>query len=137
MRREDDDWEDDRDRPRRSRRPRSHGRWHLSRTDRKLIAILAGFLVPIALLVFAITAYSRMTNPTFAKFDRNEFQSLVIGKTQDEILRNVGRPDRTKTVLWGEFWEYDRKTIDPISGKQDRLAEVYFVGGKVLSVDFR
>jgi len=55
---------------------------------------------------------------------RDEFRKLVIGKTKDEILALLGRPDYTFPSTGN--WEYRGIVRDPISGKIDGSTRISF-----------
>ena len=67
-------------------------------------------------------------------YTREEFKALVMGKTPDEVIAAIGRPDKT----WddGKEWSYDGITIDPITGKRDYVSSIEFKDGKVARVRF-
>lgn len=61
--------------------------------------------------------------------DHDEFVKLTLGKTRDEVIKAVGRPDKIKKDpnpdISNERWFYYRKTFDKKTGKVDH--EVSFV----------
>lgn len=67
---------------------------------------------------------------------RDEFRSLVMGKTTDEVLAAVGKPDRTQDSGSTFFWQYNNLAKDPITGEIDSTTQVTFEDGKVISVDY-
>lgn len=70
---------------------------------------------------------------------REEFKKLVAGKTMAEVLSLLGRPYDTDPSLFGderETWRYLGVSMDPISGRNDRSATVWFEDGKVVRVSF-
>jgi hypothetical protein len=71
-------------------------------------------------------------------YTRDEFKKLVIGKTMEEVKALLGAPDRTRDAAGGIVrWHYNQRTIDPVNGKPDILAEVNFgLNGVVESVNF-
>ena len=44
-------------------------------------------------------------------YTREEFRSRVMGKTRDEVIAAVGRPDETNTVAWYRVWHYHGRTL--------------------------
>ena len=66
---------------------------------------------------------------------RDEWRTLLVGKSKDEVLKEAGEPDRTDDGT-GD-WSYDRRSIDPISGNTDPTMWVRFdKSGKVVRVEF-
>jgi len=68
------------------------------------------------------------------------FRRAVLGKTKQEVIQAVGRPDRTSD--WGKigrdnisYWKYDDKTLDAASGKVSS-ASVEFKNNVVEDVTF-
>ncbi len=67
--------------------------------------------------------------PVRKTYTRDQFRQLVIGKTPDEVIKAVGKPDRTQDFAGTRAWYYDRITTDPITGKVDRTSQVIFEQG--------
>lgn len=67
---------------------------------------------------------------------REEFKAAVTGKTAEEVLRAVGKPDRTSEHLGRQYWYYERASRDTITDKVDVEAQVTFEDGVALSVSF-
>lgn len=68
---------------------------------------------------------------------REEFKKAVEGKTPDEVVEAVGKPDQTSESGGRKYWYYDRRTTDPTTGKTDARAQVVFgEDGRVRSVNF-
>jgi outer membrane protein assembly factor BamE (lipoprotein component of BamABCDE complex) len=70
------------------------------------------------------------------RFTREEFRKLLMGKTKDEVLATIGKPTSTGHSGSDEFWYYDNKCYDPISGKPDYFVPVQFRGNVVVDIDF-
>lgn len=71
------------------------------------------------------------------KYTREEFRTMLIGKTKAEVLELVGKPYRTEEPGSGNYWTYADITYDPINGKTDSLAWVRFNAfDKVAKVDY-
>jgi outer membrane protein assembly factor BamE (lipoprotein component of BamABCDE complex) len=67
---------------------------------------------------------------------REEFRKLVMGKTKDEVLATVGKPEFTGSHNSNrEFWHYSDLVVDPVNGKRDWRTTVNFEGGIVVSTD--
>lgn len=71
---------------------------------------------------------------------RAEFRERVVGKTPDEVIEAVGRPDSTAENDGPFFrsarWEYRRRTVDPATGRVDPVARVEFRNGVAVGVDY-
>jgi outer membrane protein assembly factor BamE (lipoprotein component of BamABCDE complex) len=67
-------------------------------------------------------------------YTRDEFRKLVMGKTPDEVIAAVGKPDHTQKGEPGTFWYYTERTRDPATGKMDRNARLAFQDGRVSAV---
>lgn len=66
---------------------------------------------------------------------REDFRNMVMGKTQQEVIRAVGRPDNTNDLGSLVFWHYDMGAKDPASGKIDDVT-VIFQKDVVIEVNF-
>lgn len=70
---------------------------------------------------------------------REELQQAIIGKSPDQVIAAIGRPDRTSTGGQGgltQYWYYDGATKDEITGKVDSTAQVIVENGQVDSINF-
>lgn len=73
--------------------------------------------------------------PEKKTYTREEFSKLVVGKNPAEVLEAVGKPDSTAGSSRGDqHWSYNRITVDPITGKIDSSAMVFFESGVVRSI---
>ncbi len=89
-------------------------------------------------LVFARTpaATNAPAAPAAKPLTRGEFDRLVVGKTADEVLAAVGKPDQTQSGTGGsEVWYYRNRTVDEVTGKTDFSAQVVFERGRVNRVN--
>lgn len=69
---------------------------------------------------------------------REEFRQAVIGKSPDQVIASVGRPDRTSTGGQGglrQYWYYDGAAKDEITGNVDK-AQVVIENDQVETVNF-
>lgn len=83
---------------------------------------------------FALTGPGR--GPAPAVVPREEFRKALLGKTPDEVIRAVGRPEDTTDDGGRQMWTYRGRTKDPVTGNVDSAAFVHFKGGRVSSVDY-
>ena len=89
-------------------------------------------------LVLTLTACYQPSVPTTQKaktvYSRDEFRKLVIGKTQDEVIKAVGKPFKTHDDPSNVFWMYQGITFDPVSDNHDNFIFINFVDGKAVKV---
>jgi outer membrane protein assembly factor BamE (lipoprotein component of BamABCDE complex) len=69
-------------------------------------------------------------------YTREEFRKLIDGRTQDEVLKLIGKPRRTSEVGPYQYWHYDGVTRDVVTGKLDRNVQLVFEGGRVVRMNF-
>jgi hypothetical protein len=66
---------------------------------------------------------------------RDDFKAKVLGKTPEQVIEAVGKPDRTADEP-DPTWFYDRRTVDPVSRAVDGKARLTFKSGVVALVNF-
>lgn len=66
------------------------------------------------------------------KYTRKEFKQMLIGKSEADVVRLIGKPDSTHDQGPRTFWYYPSLTYDPISGKDDDKSMVEVSGGVVV-----
>lgn len=102
--------------------------------------ILASSLVFICTGCFQGKPATPAASPAAKKtYSRDEFTKLVMGKTGDEVIKRLGRPDTTQenaSTPDSPTWFYHDITIDPVSGKTDYAAQLIFDRGKVVNVNY-
>lgn len=69
-------------------------------------------------------------------YPRDEFRKLVEGKTADEVLKAVGKPDSTADAGGVTCWHYRGRTFDPVAERTDSSAQVAFERGVVVQVNY-
>jgi uncharacterized protein HemX len=67
---------------------------------------------------------------------RDEFKAKVMGKTPEQVIEAVGKPDRAQNGGPDPMWFYDRRTVDPVSRAVDVNAQLVFKSGIVALVTF-
>jgi len=68
---------------------------------------------------------------------REQFRSLVTGKTEQQVIEALGKPDETQDVEGvGKMWYYRNVAVDPTTGKKTALVQLVIEGGVVTSVNF-
>jgi hypothetical protein len=114
----------------------------LSRWTFALIGFILGTLFGLALAGGAYVAVSRALrpappasppNPVFA---REEFTRRVMGKTEDEVISAVGRPDETSDDNDARYWHFKKRTRDPLTQAEDTDVQVVIKQGKVANVNY-
>lgn len=77
------------------------------------------------------------TKPAEPKiYTREEFSALLMGKTQDQVIELVGRPNHTSATGERSVWNYYDRTRDTISGKTDHISHVWFRNGIVEQINY-
>jgi outer membrane protein assembly factor BamE (lipoprotein component of BamABCDE complex) len=75
--------------------------------------------------------------PTGAKqYTREEFRAMLVGKSKEDVLKLAGKPDVTQDGGRTEYWYYNGRTADPITGKTDVRAQVVINDGSVSKVNY-
>ncbi len=59
-------------------------------------------------------------------YTRDEFTKLAIGQSKESVLSVIGKPETTSLSSDSEYWYYQGKTIDPITGKSDYSIQLVF-----------
>ena len=68
---------------------------------------------------------------------RDQFRSLVSGRTEQQVLDALGKPDDTQDQEGlGKLWYYRNVAPDPTTGKKTAQVQIVFEGGVVTSVNF-
>jgi len=85
-----------------------------------------------AITILIVTAVGCGTQGS-ATVTREVFNESVVGKTPNEVLQTIGKPDRTDGdgTNPGDDWFYEQRTADAITGKTDSSAMVVFQHGRV------
>ena len=139
MRRRRDEYDDDEDDDRAGKPPRGGlppGVW-------VLLGVAVAGAGALALGVVAVIAsqaerqqrqteqQQQQTEPVGKLYTRDEFRKLLMGKTMDEVIQLIGKPDSTSDFGDGEpTWRYKEITTDPVSSRTDTSVTVWFNRGK-------
>lgn len=67
---------------------------------------------------------------------REECHEKLLGKTPEEVIALIGKPDRTLEITNRLTWFYKGITKDKLTGKADERAQIVFEGGKVTRLTF-
>lgn len=101
--------------------------------------IVAGMTACVLLLSLACCCPNVGPQPTEPKpISRTEFSKLIVGKTPNEVIAAVGKPDTTQSSSDGgnAYWYYNGRTFDPVNGKIDSDAQVIIIRGIVDHVNY-
>lgn len=71
-----------------------------------------------------------------AAYTRDEFRSLLMSKTAEEVISMVGRPSQTQEAGPLAYWYFESTTYDPVTNSVDLMVQVSFIDGKVEMVSF-
>ena len=103
-----------------------------------VFAVATGLFLAVAV---AVVIASKSGKPTEAavgdsskKYTREEFTKLVMGKTEAEVIKAVGRPESTDEAE-PILWRYSNLVLNPATGKYDK-ASVYFQNGVVFKINW-
>jgi hypothetical protein len=69
-------------------------------------------------------------------YTRDEFWRLVMGKTEQEVIAELGQPNASKETPDAKVWTYRNRTMIRLGGKSDPQVTVRLEGGRVVAVDF-
>jgi hypothetical protein len=78
---------------------------------------------------------AKMASQQRAPISRDDFKSMVLGKTPAEVIKAVGKPDETSDVD-DSTWLYRERTLDPVTRKPDARIRLSFEKGVVKAVRF-
>lgn len=68
---------------------------------------------------------------------REQFRALVTGRTEQQVLDALGRPDETQDQEGlGKLWYYRNAAVDPTTGKKTAIVQIVFEGGVATMVNF-
>lgn len=102
--------------------------------------ILGGLIAIALLVVLCMWMLSRSRpadrEPHQPVYSREEFSSRVVGKSEEQILQEMGRPDFTSQDGESLYWHYRNRTRDPDGKGTDSDAQLVFHDGKVSKVNY-
>jgi hypothetical protein len=100
-----------------------------------LLEELLPSLVIVIIIVWGAMQYIENHQNSNTKITQEIFQNAVVGKTPDQVLAAVGKPDDIFKIELFEYWSYKDRTIDRL-GAIDSKALVVFKNGVVERVQF-
>lgn len=94
----------------------------------------------VAFVLLCLACAGSVRRDPVKTMTRQEFNAAVIGKTPDEVLQTVGKPDSTSTAYVYEFWYYTDHSpaviiLDPVTGQRETQVQVVFEKGRVTKVN--
>lgn len=102
-----------------------------------IVAVLMAVTFVFMVMAVTTTAKHEAATSTVRLMERSDFSSAIRGKRSDHVQEIVGRPSSTQVNGSRDYWYYDYKTYDAVSGKPDRTAQVVLEYGLVDQVNFR
>jgi hypothetical protein len=69
-------------------------------------------------------------------YTRDEFKQFVMGKSEQEVIDALGKPNVADEEGDAKLWIYRNRTTVPATGKTDAQVSLRLQGGKVIAVDF-
>jgi hypothetical protein len=69
-------------------------------------------------------------------YTRQQFEALIMSKTEEDVLRAVGKPHTTSRGKDVQYWHYANLTMDPLTKKRDSDAQVVFENGNVRAINY-
>jgi hypothetical protein len=115
----------------------ARSRWRLA-----LYAFALGSLSTLALVGGAYYAiyrvrHSQLPPPRAPRvYTRADFSRLVLGKSEDEVIDAVGRPNETSEDDDARYWHFKKRTFDPMTQEKDENVQVIIKGGKVANINY-
>ena len=114
----------------------------VSRWTIALFAFTLGSLSTLALVGGAYFAIHRVRQSQSAPpipppvYSRPEFSRLVLGKSEEEVIDAVGRPNETSEDDDARYWHFKKRTLDPLTHEMDTDVQVIIKGGKVTNINY-
>lgn len=127
-----DDEDDDRDRRPAKRGGLPPGVWVLLG-----VAVVGAVMLAVGLVVSRVERQQQQAEPIGKQYSRDEFRKLVVGKSTDEVLAAIGKPESTSSSSpQHQLWVYRYITVDPVTKEPDFSALVTFRNGKATDVSY-
>jgi hypothetical protein len=67
---------------------------------------------------------------------RDDFTASVLGKSEDQVIEAVGKPDLTSEDAQATYWHYRSRTKNPMTGRIDSDVQVVFERGQVVALNY-
>jgi hypothetical protein len=109
-----------------------------------IVYLLLGILmIGATLLSFIVIGCGQTSGPQSGEqaqdrdvYTRSQFQELIMGKTEAEVLQELGRPKSTSEHNGVQYWHYGHRTKDPLTQEIDGDAQVVFENGRVRAINY-
>ena len=98
------------------------------------IAGLGLFVVVMAVIGIGIVVELKSQAVKPKPVPRDELRKSLMGKTKDEVMAKLGKPDRTTDTL-DDIWIYHKISYDPVSNSVDNTTWVEFKNNIVTRVN--
>lgn len=69
-------------------------------------------------------------------YTHDDFRSVVLNKTEQEVISTIGRPSQNQDLGQVKMWYYYGITYDSVTQNKDSMVQVSFLNGRVDSVNF-
>jgi hypothetical protein len=104
-----------------------------------IFGVLAALVVTAGALWVYLHGKSQVQVPVASSptiYLRNDFNAVVLGKSESEVLEEVGKPDKTSEDAQAIYWHYRGRTKNPTTGQTDSDVQVVFERGRVIALNY-
>lgn len=84
------------------------------------------------LAVLSFKTEARKAASSWKPMERGEFRTMMMGKTEAEVIELLGKPTSTQDYAEASWWEYRSVTYDRITRKTDAMTGIKFKNGVVV-----
>ena len=134
----DDDDDTDTDQPRRKPAAKISSRVWLIIAAVVLVQLISGCVVAVVFWATERTAAPTTPVAPAKTYTRDEFRKLVLGKTPQQVIELLGKPESTGDDKEGKpsHYLYDKITYDTTTQKPDGRIGIWFERGVVDHISF-
>ena len=117
---------------------RAWSRWWFG-VSRIMFGVLAAAVLVAGILFMYLHGKGKVqtqaldTPPTV--YLRDDFNA-ILGKSEDQVLEAVGKPDKTSEDAQATYWHYRGRTRNPATGQTDSDVQVVFERGRVIALNY-
>ena len=117
-----------------------HGwsRWWFGMSRVMFGVLAAAVLAGVAIFMY-LRGESRLetqaTHPPTV-YLRDAFTASVLGKSENQVLDAVGKPDGTSEDAQATYWHYRHRTQNPTTGETDSDVQLVFERGRVIALNY-
>lgn len=98
-----------------------------------LLCVAMGVVMVVGTIAVVIVREAIRT-PGKPLATRDEVRAILVGKSEDEVVKLLGNP--TRKIIDLRIWCYTDIAVDPATGRTDRTTYVEFEYGRVTRVSF-